>query len=162
MCSDGDTSERDIYSCGPRVHDGVVRAVPVEVHAEVHAEVQTQQDLRGTRRRLPGRRVKDTFELRIGGRKLFVEVGLYEDGTPGEVFLSMSKPGSDLMHFVNGFAIAISLLLQYGAPLSDVVHSFESLSGGPNGDVSDHETISSARSIIDLVAKVLHEEYGTK
>lgn len=87
-------------------------------------------------------------------------VELYADGSPGDVFLDMSKDGSALRHFADGFTIAFSLLLQYGVPVDDIAHAFEQLSGGPCVDVEGHDTIMSTRSIIDLVAQLLRAEGG--
>lgn len=106
------------------------------------------------RRHLPSRREKVTHELRIGrSRRLFVEIGLYPDGAPGEVFLTFSKVGSDLRHFADEFAIAVSLLLQYGVPVDE-------MAGGPSGEVTGHDKIKNARSVIDLVSQLLRVEYG--
>lgn len=93
--------------------------------------------------------------MKIGGHRLYVTIGYYPDGAPGEVFLDMSKEGSDLRHFANGFAIALSMLLQHGVPVDEIVHAFEKLSGGPAGIVEGHDSIKSARSMIDLVAQLL-------
>ncbi len=123
------------------------------------------KESRSGRKRMPKRRVSEAFELRIGGPpgvKLFVTVGLYEDGRPGEIWLDMSKPGSDLRSFATGFAISVSMLLQYGAPVEEIVHAFEKLAGGPCGVVQGHEAVKEARSMIDAVAQLLMAEYGRK
>jgi ribonucleoside-diphosphate reductase alpha chain len=113
-----------------------------------------------SRERLPKRRQSVVHELRLGGHKVFVEVGFYADGRPGEVWINPRKPGSDLKHFANGFAIAISLLLQWGVPLDEIVHSFEKLSGGPQGDVLGHDRIRNAKSMVHLVVQLLQDEAG--
>jgi len=95
------------------------------------------------RRECPSKRRGDRVELRIGGCKIFVTVNHYPDGKPCEVWLDMGKEGSALRHFMHGFAIAVSLLLQYGVPVDVIAHAFEGLSGGPSGDVIGHPTIVS-------------------
>ena len=124
-------------------------------------------DLPAARRRLPAKRRAVQHEFRIGGvrgedgsytggAKLFVRLGFYPDGRVGEVFLDTSKEGSDLRHFMNGFAVVVSLLLQFRVPVPVVAHALRSISGGPAGDVDDAELgIREARSMIDLVAQVL-------
>lgn len=113
-----------------------------------------------TRRRLPTKRARVGYALRINKVRLHVTIGLYPDGTPGEVFLDMSKEGSALRHFANAFAIATSRLLQHGVSVADIAHAFENLSGGPSGAVEGHENIKEARSIVDLVAQLLRAEHG--
>ncbi len=114
------------------------------------------------RRRLPAKRERVGYALRIGGVKVHIGIGLYPGGKPGEVFIDMSKDGSALRHFANAFAIATSRLLQHGVSVADIAHAFENLSGGPSGDVAGHDSIKSARSIVDLVAQLLRAEHGSK
>lgn len=102
------------------------------------------------------------MELYIGGCKIFVTVNHYPGGKPCEVWLDMGKEGSALRHFMHGFAIAVSLLLQYGVPVDVIAHAFEGLSGGPSGVVAGHPTITKAKSIIDMVAQLLRAEHGDK
>ena len=79
---------------------------------------------RGTRRPLRSRRKGYTQKAKIGGHKLYLRTGEYEDGTLGEIFLDMHKEGAALRAVVNMYAISISLGLQYGVPLEEYVDAF--------------------------------------
>lgn len=114
------------------------------------------------RRPMPTKRLGSRCELRIDNCKIFVTVNRYPDGKPCEMWLDMGKEGSALRHFMHGFAIAVSLLLQYGVPVDVIAHAFEGLSGGPSGDVTGHPTITRAKSIIDMVAQLLRTEHAEK
>ncbi len=151
----------------------VFGASPVEVEHAAEAVDRAVDDMPALRRRLPPKRRAVQHEFRIGGvraedgsysggAKLFVRLGFYPDGRVGEVFLDTSKEGSDLRHFMNGFAVVVSLLLQFRVPVAVVSRALRSISGGPAGDVDDAELgIREARSMIDLVAQVL-EYYETQ
>lgn len=112
------------------------------------------------RRRLPSNRRLAQHHLKIGGYSIHIGIGFYPEGAPGEVWLDASKDGSDLRHFANGFAIAVSLLLQYGVPVDVIAHAFGKFSGGQSGAVEGHDTIKTASSIIDLVAQLLRIHGG--
>ena len=90
---------------------------------------------RGTHRNLPNRRTGYTQKATIGGHKLYIRTGEYEDGTLGEIFLDMHKEGAAFRSLMNCFAIAISLGLQYGVPLEEFVESFTLMRFEPNGPV---------------------------
>lgn len=92
---------------------------------------------RGTHRNLPNRRTGYTQKATIGGHKLYIRTGEYEDGTLGEIFLDMHKEGAAFRSLMNCFAIAISLGLQYGVPLEEFVESFTLMRFEPNGRYRD-------------------------
>ena len=114
---------------------------------------------RGTHRNLPNRRTGYTQKATIGGHKLYIRTGEYEDGTLGEIFLDMHKEGAAFRSLMNCFAIAISLGLQYGVPLEEFVESFTLMRFEPNGPVSGHDQIKMASSILDYIMRDLAINY---
>ncbi len=113
---------------------------------------------RGTKRELPQRRRGLTIESTVAGHKLFLSTGEYQDGTLGEIFISMHKEGSAFRNLFNCFAIAISIGLQYGVPLKKFVDKFTFTRFEPNG-VTDHPNVKTATSIVDFIFRVLGMEY---
>ena len=93
------------------------------------------------RRRLPKRRHGFTQEARIGGHKVFLRTGEYEDGTLGEIFIDMHKEGAAFRSMMNCFAIAVSMGMQYGVPLEDLVDQFTFTRFEPHGRVDGHDNI---------------------
>ena len=114
------------------------------------------------RRRLPKRRHGFTQEARIGGHKVFLRTGEYEDGTVGEVFIDMHKEGAAFRSIMNCFAIAVSMGLQYGVPLEDLVDQFTFTRFEPQGRVDGHENIRACTSVVDYVFRVLGIEYCSR
>ena len=114
---------------------------------------------RGTHRSLPNRRTGYTQKATIGGHKLYIRTGEYEDGTLGEIFLDMHKEGAAFRSLMNCFAIAISLGLQYGVPLEEFVESFTLMRFEPNGPVSGHAQIKMSSSILDYIMRDLAINY---
>jgi len=110
------------------------------------------------RRELPRIRTSKTFSFTVAGSHGYVTVGEYDDGTPGEVFLNVSKQGSTLRGVLDAFAISVSHGLQFGVPLKDYVKSFTSMSFAPAGMTDDAE-IRTATSIVDYLAKRLALTY---
>ena len=111
------------------------------------------------RRRLPKRRHGFTQEARIGGHKVFLRTGEYEDGTLGEIFIDMHKEGAAFRSIMNCFAISVSMGLQYGVPLEDLVDQFCFTRFEPHGRVDGHENIRVCTSVVDYVFRVLGLEY---
>ncbi|MBN1282575.1 MAG: vitamin B12-dependent ribonucleotide reductase [Proteobacteria bacterium] len=120
------------------------------------AAAQTQPVLK--RRRLPKKRRGFTQEARIGGHKVYLRTGEYDDGTLGELFIDMHKEGAAFRSLMNCFAIAISLGLQYGVPLEEYVDCFTFTRFEPQG-VCDHPNIKMSTSVIDYIFRVLGMEY---
>jgi ribonucleoside-diphosphate reductase alpha chain len=102
------------------------------------------------RHRLPDERQSITHKFEIGGHEGYITVGLYEDGTPGELFLTMAKEGSTISGFADAFAQAISYALQYGVPLQDLVDKFSHVRFEPAGMTKNPE-IRFAKSIVDYI-----------
>src|SRR5206468_10500126 len=138
------------------------------------------------RRRLPATRTSVTHKFSIEGHEGYLTAGLYEDGKPGEIWLTMAKEGSTLSGMMDAFATAISISLQYGVPLRDLVNKFSHMRFEPSGRTENGE-IPVAQSIVDYIfrwmasmfmneeekeefgvlsptvkAKMMAAEYGTK
>ncbi len=111
------------------------------------------------RRRLPRRRHGFTQEARIAGHKVFLRTGEYEDGVLGEIFIDMHKEGAAFRSMMNCFAISVSMGLQYGVPLEDLVDQFCFTRFEPHGRVEGHDNIKVSTSVIDYVFRVLGYEY---
>jgi ribonucleotide reductase alpha subunit len=111
------------------------------------------------RRRLPKRRRGFTQEARVAGHKVFLRTGEYEDGTVGEIFIDMHKEGAAFRSMMNCFAISVSMGLQYGVPLEDLVQQFTFTRFEPQGPVEGHENIKFCTSVVDYVFRVLGLEY---
>jgi ribonucleoside-diphosphate reductase alpha chain len=108
---------------------------------------------------LPARRHGFTQEGRIGGHKVFLRTGEYDDGTLGELFIDLAKEGATLRGVLSCFAIAVSKGLQYGVPLEEFVDTFTFQTFEPRGMVEGHPNIKMANSIIDYVFRSLGVEY---
>ena len=108
---------------------------------------------------LPPRRAGWTQEARIGGHKVFLRAGEYEDGTLGEIFIDLAKEGATLRGVLASFAIAVSKGLQYGVPLEEYVDTFTFQTFEPRGMVEGHPNIKMATSIIDYIFRSLGVEY---
>lgn len=111
------------------------------------------------RRPLPTRRNGYTQKAVIGGHKLYLRTGEYEDGTVGEIFLDMHKEGAAFRSLMNCFAIAISLGLQHGVPLEEFVEAFVFTRFEPNGPVKLNDRIKMSTSIIDYIFRELAVTY---
>jgi ribonucleoside-diphosphate reductase alpha chain len=108
---------------------------------------------------LPARRRGFTQEARVGGHKVFLRTGEYDDGTLGELFIDLAKEGATLRGILSCFAIAVSKGLQYGVPLEEFVDTFTFHTFEPRGLVEGHPNIKMANSIVDYVFRSLGLEY---
>jgi len=119
---------------------------------------------RPQRRKLPDERASITHKFSIGGHEGYVTVGLYDDGTPGELFITMAKEGSTISGLMDGFATAISFALQYGVDLHFLVDKFSHLRFEPSG-WTGNPRIPYAKSLLDYIfrwlgARFLGPEYA--
>ena len=112
-----------------------------------------------TRRRLPDRRKGYIQKAAVGGHKVYLHTGEYEDGELGEVFIDMHKEGAAFRSLMNNFAIAVSIGLQYGVPLDEFVDAFVFTRFEPAGRVTGNDTIRSATSILDYIFRELAISY---
>jgi len=111
------------------------------------------------RRRLPHRRSGYTQKAIVGGHKVYIRTGEYEDGTLGEIFLDMHKEGAAFRSLMNNFAICVSLGLQHGVPLEEFVEAFTFTRFEPNGLVSGNRSIKMATSVLDYIFRELAINY---
>ncbi len=111
------------------------------------------------RHRLPKKRHGFTQEARVGGHKVFLRTGEYEDGSLGEIFIDMHKEGAAFRSLMNCFAISVSMGLQHGVPLRSFVEQFTFTRFEPQGPVEGHPNVKFATSMIDYVFRVLGVEY---
>ena len=110
------------------------------------------------RRKLPDERASITHKFSVAGHEGYVTVGLYEDGTPGEIFLRMSKEGSTISGLMDSFATAVSLTLQYGVPLEALVNKFSHMRFEPSGYTKNKE-IPIAKSLVDYMFRWLGSKF---
>ncbi len=111
------------------------------------------------RDKLPGRRKGYTQKAIVGGHKVYLRTGEYDDGKLGEIFIDMHKEGAALRAMMNNFAIAVSVGLQYGVPLDEYVDAFTFTKFEPAGMVQGNEFIKNATSILDYVFRELAVSY---
>jgi len=114
---------------------------------------------RSLRRELPNRRMGYTVKSTIGGQRVYLRTGEYEDGSLGEIFIDIYKEGAAYRALMNAFAISVSLGLQYGVPLEEFVNKFHMFRFEPNGHVADHDNVKFCSSIIDFIFRDLALNY---
>ena len=131
----------------------ILRALPTRDAREVVRRAVGL--LRGERVSLPSRRNGFAQKARVGGHTIYLHTGEFEDGSLGELFISMSKDGAAFRSLMNCFAIAVSIGLQHGVPLEAYVDSFLFTKFEPNGMVTGNDRIHMATSIIDYVFREL-------
>ena len=112
-----------------------------------------------TRRKLPDRRKGYIQKAAVGGHKVYIHTGEYDDGELGEIFIDMHKEGAAFRSVMNNFAIAISIGLQYGVPLEEFVDAFVFTRFEPAGRVTGNDSIRSATSILDYIFRELGVSY---
>lgn len=110
------------------------------------------------RRELPKVRNSKTYSFRVADSHGYMTVGEYDDGAPGEIFMSLGKQGSTLAGFIDAFAISVSHGLQFGVPLKDYVKSFTSMTFAPSG-ITDDTEIRMASSLVDYIFRRLALSY---
>jgi ribonucleoside-diphosphate reductase alpha chain len=141
--------------------DGSKRVQPLTSSSTAPAR---KEAYRPQRRKLPDERASITHKFSIAGHEGYVTVGLYDDGTPGELFITMAKEGSTISGLMDGFATAVSFALQYGVPLKFLVDKFAHLRFEPSGWTGNKQ-IPYAKSVLDYIfrwmgARFLGPEYA--
>jgi ribonucleoside-diphosphate reductase alpha chain len=135
--------------------DGCKRSQPLNTKKDgAKAEAQAAEVTRLARRRLPDERRSITHKFSIGGHEGYMTVGMYEDGTPGELFVTMAKEGSVVSGLMDNFATMISMSLQYGVPLKVLADKFSHTRFEPSGFTGNPE-IPIAKSITDYIFRWL-------
>jgi len=152
---DDDESEVDAESLAalPQAEKAAVAAE--RIIERVVEKVSDQID----REKLPHRRKGYTQKANVGGHKVYLRTGEYEDGRLGEIFIDMHKEGAAFRSLMNNFAIAISLGLQYGVPLEEFVEAFTFTRFEPAGFVQGNDSIKNATSILDYIFRELGVSY---
>jgi ribonucleoside-diphosphate reductase alpha chain len=120
---------------------------------------QRLMERNATRRRLPLRRKGYTHKAVVGGHKVYLRTGEYEDGTLGEIFIDMHKEGAAFRSLMNNFAIAISIGLQYGVPMEEFVEAFTFTRFEPSGLVEGNDAIRMSTSVLDYLFRELAISY---
>ncbi len=144
------------------VADQLTTARPAAARAEVLAERIVERIVERSfreREKLPNRRKGYTQKAIVGGHKVYLRTGEYDDGRIGEIFIDMHKEGAAFRSLMNNFAIAISLGLQYGVPLAEYVDAFTFTRFEPAGFVQGNDAIKSATSILDYLFRELAISY---
>jgi len=139
----------------PGDRSGGIDRIPAMGPMDDQKMVSTNQ-----RRVLPTTRRSITHKFAVGGHEGYLTLGLFEDGTPGEIFIKMSKEGSTLSGLIQGFCRAFSLALQYGLSIQDAVDRFRGMRFDPMGPTNNPE-IPEVSSILDYVARYLDLYYRT-
>ncbi len=153
---DGCKASQPLSSTTKKDKEEEKEAAPA-VAAAPKAQVSVRPE--GVRARLPKKRRGFTQEALVGGHKVFLRTGEYEDGSLGEIFIDMHKEGAAFRSLMNCFAMAVSVGLQYGVPLETYVEQFTFTRFEPHGPVSGHANIKFSTSIVDYLFRVLGVEY---
>jgi len=142
----------------------LVSGAPAGEKAQALAEkivekVVVREVVRSQRRKLPERRKGYTQKAIVGGHKVYLRTGEYQDGQIGEIFIDMHKEGAGFRAMMNNFAIAVSVGLQYGVPLEEFVEAFTFTRFEPAGVVQGNDSVKSATSILDYIFRELAISY---
>ncbi|MDQ6796026.1 MAG: hypothetical protein M3067_14655, partial [Chloroflexota bacterium] len=137
--------------------DAVIETAAVEQLRKQLAVAQAEAS-KPHRRRLPSERTAITHKFDIAGHEGYITVGLYPDGQPGEIFLKMAKEGSTVSGLMDTFATTVSVALQYGVPLRDLVNKFAHVRFEPSGFTGNQE-IPIAKSIVDYIFRWLGSRF---
>ncbi len=156
LIADGDDDQDDMAEA--------LAAAPQGRRAQIVAEriverIIERVRLKTERDKLPNRRKGYTQKAVVGGHKVYLRTGEFEDGRLGEIFIDMHKEGAAFRSLMNNFAIAISLGLQYGVPLEEYVEAFTFTRFEPAGYVQGNEAIKNATSILDYIFRELAVSY---
>ncbi|MFT4954741.1 MAG: ribonucleoside-diphosphate reductase alpha chain [Brevundimonas sp.] len=145
----------------PPVEASVRTAMPLQGAERTVSErvVEKVVERDRARRKLPDRRKGYIQKAAVGGHKVYIHTGEYEDGELGEIFIDMHKEGAAFRSLMNNFAIAISIGLQYGVPLDEFVDAFVFTRFEPAGRVTGNDSIKSATSILDYIFRELAVSY---
>ncbi|WBL34325.1 vitamin B12-dependent ribonucleotide reductase [Sinirhodobacter sp. HNIBRBA609] len=131
----------------------------VTLAEKIIEKVVVKEIVRSHREKLPERRKGYTQKAVVGGHKVYLRTGEYQDGQLGEIFIDMHKEGAGFRAMMNNFAIAVSVGLQYGVPLEEFVDAFTFTKFEPAGMVQGNDSIKNATSILDYVFRELAVSY---
>jgi ribonucleoside-diphosphate reductase alpha chain len=134
-------------------------AARAPIIAERIVERIVEREVRRGRERLPQRRKGYTQKAIVGGHKVYLRTGEYEDGRVGEIFVDMHKEGAAFRSLMNNFAISISIGLQYGVPLEEFVEAYTFTRFEPSGLVEGNDAIKMSTSVLDYIFRELAISY---
>ncbi|MCX7348226.1 MAG: vitamin B12-dependent ribonucleotide reductase [Alphaproteobacteria bacterium] len=137
----------------------MTKTVAARVETVVEKIVERVVERERSRLKLPNRRKGYTQKSVVGGHKVYLRTGEYDDGKLGEIFIDMHKEGAALRAMMNNFAISVSVGLQYGVPLEEFVDAFTFTKFEPAGMVQGNDSIKNATSILDYVFRELAVSY---
>ncbi|BAL77205.1 vitamin B12-dependent ribonucleotide reductase [Bradyrhizobium cosmicum] len=143
-------------------HDKPMAARTAQVSEKIVEKLVERIIVMREREKMPDRRKGYTQKAVVGGHKVYLRTGEYDDGRLGEIFIDMHKEGAALRSFINNFAIAVSLGLQYGVPLDEYVDAFTFTRFEPAGPVQGNDSIKYATSILDYVFRELAVSYMSR
>ena len=147
--------------CMSIYRDGSKSSQPLSSSSQdetLEEKLENHGSLQPIRKRLPDERQSVTHKFSVAGHDGYITVGFYDDGSPGEVFLKMSKEGSVISGLIDTIATMTSILLQYGVPLESLVDKFSHVRFEPSGFTSNQD-IPIAKSIIDYVFRWLGQKF---
>ena len=148
-----DDEAAEIFESGSQQEKAAVLAEKI-VEKVIIKEIQKSH-----RDKLPERRKSYTQKAIVGGHKVYLRTGEYQDGKLGEIFIDMHKEGAGFRAMMNNFAIAVSVGLQYGVPLEEFVDAFTFTKFEPSGMVQGNDSIKNATSILDYIFRELAVSY---
>src|SRR5499427_4164216 len=156
IVGDDDEDEDDVVE---QLYEKPMAARAAQVSERVVEKLVERIVVMREREKMPDRRKGYTQKAVVGGHKVYLRTGEYDDGRLGEIFIDMHKEGAALRSFINNFAIAVSLGLQYGVPLDEYVDAFTFTRFEPAGPVQGNDSIKYATSILDYVFRELAVSY---
>jgi ribonucleoside-diphosphate reductase alpha chain len=148
-----DDDAADILETGTQHEKATVMA------EKIVEKIIVKEVIKAHREKLPERRKGYTQKAIVGGHKVYLRTGEYNDGALGEIFIDMHKEGAGFRAMMNNFAIAISMGLQYGVPLEEFVDAFTFTKFEPSGMVQGNDSIKNATSILDYIFRELAVSY---
>ncbi len=141
------------------LESGSIQEKAAVLAEKIVEKVIVKEIVKSHREKMPERRKGYTQKAVVGGHKVYLRTGEYEDGQLGEIFIDMHKEGAGFRAMMNNFAIAVSVGLQYGVPLEEFVDAFTFTKFEPAGMVQGNDSIKNATSILDYIFRELAVSY---
>jgi ribonucleoside-diphosphate reductase alpha chain len=157
---DGSKKAQPLSSMGSATHKSTAQSSGVPQGGTAEPEDESAAPPKAIRHRLPDERLSITHKFKVGGHEGYLTVGLYKDGMPGELFITMAKEGSTVSGLMDSFACATSIALQHGVPLKLLCEKFAHTRFEPSG-WSNNPDIGYAKSIMDYIFRWLQLRFLT-
>ncbi|MFC6586612.1 vitamin B12-dependent ribonucleotide reductase [Sulfitobacter pacificus] len=141
------------------LESGSIQEKAAVLAEKIVEKIVIKEVINRSREKMPQRRKGYTQKANVGGHKVYLRTGEYEDGKLGEIFIDMHKEGAGFRAMMNNFAIAVSVGLQYGVPLEEFVDAFTFTKFEPAGMVQGNDSIKNATSILDYIFRELAVSY---